>query len=100
MAFEHWGYTFEGAWNNPNNFEAKPGVFVVWCKNGPNWSVLDVVESQDVKNSVLTHPRKDEWKKRCTAELYFATTYTPSLEQPARKELEQKIRGLSRPSCG
>lgn len=100
MAFEHWGYTFEGAWNHPNLLEPRPGVFVVWCKTGPTWAVLDAGESQDVKGAVLTHARREAWKQKCTGEMYFAATYTPSIEQPGRKEIEQKIRQISNPTCG
>jgi hypothetical protein len=100
MAFEHWGYTFEGAWNHPNNLEPRPGIYVIWCKTETVWSVLDAGESQDVKAAVLAHPRKDDWKIKCTGEMYYAATYTPSLEPSGRKEIEQKIRLIGRPACG
>ncbi len=100
MAFEHWGYTFEGAWPNPNNLEPRPGVYVIWCRTGTTWSVLDAGESQDVKTAVLSHPRSEEWKKKCAGQMFFAATYTPSLEQAGRKEIEQKIRQISHPTCG
>lgn len=58
MGFERWHYNFEGAWTDPNNLEAKSGVYVIWCKVGDNWTVLDVGESSDVKNRVLAHDRK------------------------------------------
>ena len=48
MSFERWGYTFEGAWTDPSNLESRSGVYVIWCKTGEDWKVLDVGESHDV----------------------------------------------------
>jgi hypothetical protein len=37
---------------------------------------------------------------KCAGEMYFAATYTPSLELAGRKEIEQKIRLIGHPACG
>lgn len=63
MSFERWGYTLEGAWTDPNNLKSRSGVYVIWCKNGGRWTVLDVGESSDVKNRILTHDRRQEWQR-------------------------------------
>ena len=100
MAFEYWGYTFEGACPYPNNLESRAGVYVIWCKSGETWTLLDVGESHDVKNRVLSHDRRDCWKKNCTGTIFYAATYTPNLEQAGRTQVEQRIRSLRKPTCG
>lgn len=100
MGFERWGYQFEGAWTNPNSLESRSGVYVIWCKSGENWTVLDVGESHDVKNRVLNHDRSDCWNRNCTGTIYYSTTYTPNLQQAGKKEIEQYIRSQTNPPCG
>jgi hypothetical protein len=100
MSFERWGYTLEGAWTNPNNLESRSGVYVIWCKVGDNWTVLDVGEAHDVKDRVLNHDRADCWKRHCAGTIYYSVIYTPNAQQSGRMEIEQKIRGLENPPCG
>ena len=100
MGFERWGYQFEGAWTDPNKLESRSGVYVIWCKSGDDWTVLDVGEAHDVKNRVLNHDRKDCWERYCSGTIYYSATYTPHLQQPGREEIEQHIRDLINPPCG
>ena len=100
MAFERWGYQFEGAWATPHNLESKSGVYVIWCKIRDDWFVLDVGESSDVKSRVLIHDRKNEWKSNCRGVIQYSVTYTPNLQQAGRMEIERRIRSMSKPRCG
>jgi hypothetical protein len=100
MGFKRWGYDFEGSWTIPSFLESRSGIYVIWCKDGDNWYVLDVGESHDVKDRVLKHDRKDCWEKKCTGVIYYSAMYTPNLQQHGRKEIEQKIRLKASPKCG
>lgn len=101
MAFESWGYTFEGAFTAPSSLEARAGVYVIWCKTGETWKVLDVGESADVRARVLSHDRKDCWTRHGAGGiLYYSATYTPHLQQPGRMEIERAIRSAAKPLCG
>ena len=100
MSFERWGYHFEGAFNSYNNLQARSGVYVIWCKNRENWTVLDVGESSDVKNRVSTHDRADCWTRNCLGTINYSATYTPNLQQEGRIEIERKIRLQTNPPCG
>ena len=100
MGFEMWGYQFDGAYTSPDSLESRSGVYVIWCKNGDNWTVLDVGESADVKERVSNHERADCWERNCSGTIYYSVTYTPNLQQSGRKEIEQKIRDLTNPPCG
>ena len=99
MSFERWGHMFEGAWTTPDSLESRAGVYVIWCKTGDIWKVLDVGESHDVKDRVLNHDRKDCWERHCSGSIYYSVTYTPNLQQPGRKKIEKKIRDLTSPPC-
>lgn len=100
MGFERWGYQFEGAWSDPNNLESRSGVYVIWCKSGDNWNVIDVGESHNVKERVLNHDRSDCWNRNCRGTLYYSATYTPNQQQAGRMEVEQYIRNQTNPPCG
>jgi len=100
MVFERWGYQFEGAWSDPGRLESRSGVYVIWCKVGEKWNVLDVGESHDVRDRVMNHDRSDCWVRNCTGEIFYSATYTPNLQQSGRKEVEQYVRDQTTPPCG
>ena len=100
MGFERWGYEFDGAYTSPDRLKARAGVYVIWCKSGDDWTVLDVGEAADVKGRVSNHDRTDCWLRNCSGTIYYSATYTPNLQQAGRMEIEQRIRGLTNPPCG
>ena len=100
MPFERWGYQFEGAYTSADLLKPKGGVYVIWCENEGNWSVLDVGESGDVRERVKTHDRIPCWKGNCSGTIYYSATYTPGLQQADRMEIEGRIRSLASPPCG
>ena len=100
MNFDRWGYEFDGAYESPDSLQARSGVYVIWCRNGDNWTVLDVGEAADVKDRIMTHDRADCWSRKCSGTIYYSATYTPDLQQVGRMEIEQRIRLLADPLCG
>lgn len=100
MAFQRWGYTIEGAWTDPNSLDSRSGIYIIWCKSGEAWTVLDVGESHDVKDRVLKHDRADCWKRNCSGTICYSAIYTPNAQQSGRMEIEQAIRKQERPPCG
>jgi len=100
MAFEKWGYTWDGAFTDPNKLEDRSGIYVIWCKNGEDWKVLDVGESATVKTRVLGHDRAGCWARNCRGTIYYTAHYTPGLQQTGRIEIEQRIRSITNPPCG
>lgn len=100
MSFTRWGYQIEGAFISQESLEARAGVYVIWCKNGEAWTVLDVGETGDVKERVATHDRVDCWARHCSGTIYYSAIYTPNLQQSGRMAIEQGIRELTKPPCG
>lgn len=96
MSFERWGYQFDGAYTLPDSLQSRSGVYVIWCKSGVDWTVLDVGESANVKDRVSNHERADCWRRNCSGTIYYTATYTSS----GREEIEQRIRTLTNPPCG
>jgi hypothetical protein len=100
MAFEMYGLTWEGAFTDANKLEPRSGVYMVWCKNGEQWSVMDVGESANVQERVLNHDRAPQWKQRCRGVLHVAAHYTPNAQQAGRREIEKRLREITNPPCG
>lgn len=100
MGFVRWGYQFEGAYLTADSLESKAGVYVIWCKSGDNWNVLDAGEAVDVKERVANHERVNCWTQNCQGTIYYSAIYTPNLQEAGRREIEQRIRDLTHPPCG
>jgi hypothetical protein len=99
IPFEYWGYQFEGAYTSPDSLKSRSGVYVIWCENKGKWTVLDVGESDNVKERVKNHDRTDCWSRNCSGTIYYSATYTPNLQQAGRMKIEEKIRQLADPLC-
>ena len=100
MSFESWGYEFDGAYSSPDHLQPTAGVYVIWCGDGDSWTVLDVGESDNVRDRVSDHDRADCWAEHCTGIIYYSATYTPDLDEDERRAIEQEIRDSEDPPCG
>ncbi len=98
MGFERWGHQFDGAYDDPASLAAKAGVYVVWCKSGDSWSILDVGESSDVQFRLQNHDRESCWKRNCSGAIKYSATYISG--QDERLILEHKIRSSESVACG
>ena len=93
-------YTFEGTYVSTTELEDRAGVYAILCRAGDKTYVTDVGESATVKTRVENHDRKACWKRNCSGELRYAAHYTPHLQEPGRKAIEQEIREQYSPPCG
>ena len=101
MSFMRWGYTFEGVFSSPDQLPPGQGVYVIWCRiSKSDWKVLDVGESDDVRDRVMNHERSDCWRRNCTAEIRYSATYTPGSTENARRNIEAHIRNQVNVPCG
>jgi len=92
VRFERRGHQIRGVWADPAKLESRSGVYVIWCKSGAVWTVLDVGESHDVKEVVLNHEQRGCWSRNCSGTVHYSAIYTPDLQQSGRKEIEDHIR--------
>jgi predicted GIY-YIG superfamily endonuclease len=93
-----WGdVSFEGGYQDPNSFRAEPGIYMVYA----NKKVMDIGESDNVRNRLLTHNRKDCWQRNSSgSKIHYAVNYMPNSSQEQRIQLEQKLRDLEQLPCG
>jgi hypothetical protein len=100
VPFERHAYYFDGAFPSAASLQPQAGVYVVWCKSGDQWTCLDVGESHNVQERVLTHDRAGDWARLCSGTLYYAVHYTLGVQQLGRTQIEQRLRLLEQPLCG
>jgi len=86
-------YEFEGLYASTDGLKNEAGIYIVVCSEGNKFRVIDVGESDEVKNRIGTHERKDCWKRNCSTEnIKFGVFYTPNLTEEKRREIEKEIR--------
>lgn len=93
-------YEFEGPYANVDSLEDRSGVYAILDRRNDGLYVVDVGESSEVKTRVSNHDRKPCWSNSSKGKLEVAVRYTPGLQQPGRKSIEQNIRDDYHPSCG
>lgn len=98
MSFTRWDHEFDGAYNNAERLKAMAGVYVIWCKKGDVWTILDVGESEDVVDRIINHDRRDCWFRNCKGTVLYSATYISNPQE--RLDLENKIRSQERVACG
>jgi hypothetical protein len=99
VAFDWHGLRFEGAFPQPGDLLPRPGIYVIWCHMANGLAVLDLGESDDVRARVLSHDRKDCWRRNCAAEVWYGAHYT-AVDGETRRRLEAQLREAERPPCG
>lgn len=99
MAIKIGGYNFDGPFPNTDNLRNQSGVYVILGRNAnhENWNVVDVGESEDVKERVSNHDRADCWKRQRYQQLAVAVYYC---DARTRMKVEQELRAQFNPPCG
>lgn len=101
MAITISNHTFEGPYTDTAYLKNQQGIYVILDKRSDGkWHVIDVGESEDVKDRVENHDRKDCWERNRQGELAVAVLYTPGWTAQQRRALESKIREAFSPACG
>lgn len=96
--FDRWDYHFDGAYTDPKRLREAAGVYVIWCKADNQWIILDVGESDNVRERLNNHERFDCWEDNCSGTIYYSATYIS--DQQERLDLEQRIRNEEDVACG
>jgi len=100
MSINIGSYEFEGPYLSTDKLQNRSGVYAIHCKDSEQYLLIDIGESEDVKERVKNHDRKDCWTKNCKGTLTVSVLYTPNLKQEGRKEIEQELRDDYNPPCG
>ena len=83
------GYVFEGPFSNARYLKNRSGVYLILCRRGKEYDLIDAGEAAHVKRGINKSERKTYWDKRCKTSLGFAVLYT---EKSKRAQIEKEIR--------
>ena len=72
----------------------EPGVYTIWCRD----TLIDVGQSDNVRDRVMSHDRRECWNKNCKGRLEVAATYIK--DEQERRRLEKEIRQHCKLPCG
>jgi len=86
-----------------NKLKNRPGVYVIWCRSSSTSSrdtlaLIDVGQSDNVRDRVMSHDRRGCWNKNCKGSLKVAATYIKDEQQ--RLDREKEIRQHCKLPCG
>jgi hypothetical protein len=75
-----------------------PGVYTIWCRSSSRDTLIDVGQSDNVRDRVMSHDRRECWNKNCKGSLEVAATYIKDEQQ--RLDREKEIRQHCKLPCG
>ena len=85
-------YPFKGPHRSLKKIEGSQDVFTVICEFGGSLYLLDVDHSDDVKQAIQNHERRDCWEKYRRGLVRYAVIYSHNSPSPEVEEIEAKIR--------
>jgi len=99
VKFEDGPYPIDQA----NKLKNTPGVYTILCRSSSTSSrdtltLIDVGQSDNVRDRVMSHDRRECWNKNCKGRLEVAATYIK--DEQERRRLEKEIREQYQPPCG
>ncbi len=99
MSIQIGNYSFEGPFTNPALLSNRSGVYAVLARSwsGNSYTVIDIGESETVRDRVSNHDRSGSWSRNRQTGLYYAAYYC---DQPTRMRVEQGLRLQFNPVCG
>lgn len=97
MERNHDDYRFDGPYTNPDQLQPRAGAFVVWCKKNDDWNIVDVGESTDIQQRLLTHEDREHWTKVCKGTLLYTATYLEPDEETKRIRVQEYIESMKEP---
>ena len=98
MGIQIGSYNFDGPHTHTGGLYAQSGVYVILGKSGGNnWSVVDIGESQSVRERVANHDRQPCWQRRGHHVLAAAALY---VNERQRMTIEKELRIHFNPPCG
>ena len=98
MSIQVGRYHAEGPFGNEGSLQARSGVYVILGRSGQaNWNVVDVGESENIRERVANHDRAPCWRGQGHGQLNVAAIYA---DQPNRMLIERELRNQYNPPCG
>jgi hypothetical protein len=86
------GRSCDGPLTSAAGAKELPGVYLVLCRQTHRYSVLEVGESANVKQSLEERQGQPAWSVACPGQVVFAAYYGPELGQAARARIAGELR--------
>lgn len=68
-----------------------PGIYALWCKEGDSRSLLNILESENIKLSFLRYMQLQSLRLRAANHIEFSAFYTPDMDKEARQRAAQAL---------
>lgn len=95
------GVNFEGPYADSSKLRRSGGVYVITdSRSNGHVYLLDVGESESVRDRIENHDRKHCWLKHKQGALGVAVHIMPGSTVELRRQLEGRIRSRYKPGCG
>ena len=97
------GYNFDGPYESTGSIlNNASGVYVILDgpRNQNTYSILDVGQSETMKERIDYHDRKNCWVRNSQININYAVRYMPGSSPTQRNSIEQNIRNTYNPPCG
>ena len=91
---------FDGPVKSTDELKDKPGIYAIISKIDKKYYIIDVGESETVKNRIENHDRKECWKEQFKGDFLYAVLYTPDKDQAERNDIAEQIRNNYKVPCG
>jgi len=81
---------FEGPHTDLDCLSDLPGIYVVLCENAGELELLEMGESEYVREHLQAHPQRHDWYDEGLA-ISFAVHYTADLTPCERREIRDEL---------
>ncbi|MDE0525257.1 MAG: hypothetical protein OXI27_01460 [Thaumarchaeota archaeon] len=92
------GYDFDGPYNYEQDISNAAGIYVILDQRSDVTYVVDVGESETIRERITHHDRKTCWKQNVRGRMSIAVHYAEPIQR--RKQIERVIREKYKPACG
>lgn len=81
---------FDGPFHNIDDLSDEPGIFAVLVKTTNEFELLEMDDSDQVRESLFTHPERDNWNS-LEPGIAVAVHYTSDISSEERREIKQAL---------
>lgn len=93
-------YEFDGPVYNTASLRRVAGVYAVLDDREGSYHVLDIGESESIRDRIEDHDRETCWRRNRRGRMCFAALYLPQSTTELRRRIESQLRQQFTPTCG
>ncbi len=81
---------FEGPFLDFDSLSDEPGIYAVLCEIQGEFELVELGDSEQVRECLIHHPERDSWHDNCPA-LAVAVHYTADITTNERHEIRENL---------